>query len=229
LVEHYWPLVAHTAHRLLARLADRANLDDLVSAGGLGLLHAVQDYRPERRVKFETYCVWRIRGAMLDELRLIDQVSRLTRQRARRLSEATRAFQDRHGRPPSDKELGEMLELSPSKIALVRRVATAAKCRSLSCSSADDSDQDASEGVADPVAADPGNAMMIADLKQAMRQVLAPQDRTILLLHYCEQMTQNQIGQVLHLSESRVCQEIGRALTKLRARLDGSGRARLTA
>ena len=88
LIEQYLPLVRYHAERVWSRLPDEVDLDDLTSAGIFGLMDAIDAFDPDRGVKFETYCVPRIRGAMLDELRKMDWVPRLVRSRARKLSEA---------------------------------------------------------------------------------------------------------------------------------------------
>ena len=102
LVEQYMPLVRYNGERIWARLPDGVELDDLISAGIFGLMDAIEAFDMERGVKFETYCVPRIRGAMLDELRTMDWVPRLVRSKASKLSEATKQLETRYGRQPTD-------------------------------------------------------------------------------------------------------------------------------
>src|SRR6478752_517409 len=105
LVERYLPLVKYNAERIWQRLPEGVDLDDLISAGVFGLMDAIDAFDLGRGVKFETYCVPRIRGAMLDELRTMDWVPRLVRSKATKMEEARKELEARHGRPPTDVEL----------------------------------------------------------------------------------------------------------------------------
>src|SRR5215204_3725407 len=107
LVERYLPLVKYNAERIWQRLPEGVDLDDLISAGVFGLMDAIDAFDLSRGVKFETYCVPRIRGAMLDELRSMDWVPRLVRSKATKLGEATKALDDKLGRHPTEGELAE--------------------------------------------------------------------------------------------------------------------------
>src|SRR5262249_49186122 len=109
LVERYLPLVKYNAERIWARLPDGVELDDLISAGVFGLMDAIEAFDLERGVKFETYCVPRIRGAMLDELRTMDWVPRLVRSKASKMEEARKSLEAHLGRPPRPEELAVKL------------------------------------------------------------------------------------------------------------------------
>src|SRR6201988_4737217 len=111
LVEMYLPLVKYNAERIWSRLPDGVDLDDLISAGVFGLMDAIEAFDLERGVKFETYCVPRIRGAMLDELRCMDWVARLVRSRESKLDVARKELEVALGRPPRDEEMAEKLGL----------------------------------------------------------------------------------------------------------------------
>ncbi len=111
LVERYLPLVKYNAERIWQRLPEGVDLDDLISAGVFGLMDAIDAFDLSRGVKFETYCVPRIRGAMLDELRTMDWVPRLVRSKATKREEARKELEARHGRPPTDAELAEHMGL----------------------------------------------------------------------------------------------------------------------
>src|SRR5687767_15956389 len=112
LVEQYLPLVKYNGERIWSRLPDGVELDDLISAGVFGLMDAINAFDMTRGVKFETYCVPRIRGAMLDELRTMDWVPRLVRSKASKLNEALKTLEARLGRSPSEVELATQLEVS---------------------------------------------------------------------------------------------------------------------
>src|SRR5438067_3573447 len=105
LVEIYLPLVKYNAERIWARLPEGVELDDLISAGVFGLMDAIDAFDLERGVKFETYCVPRIRGAMLDELRTMDWVPRLVRSKASKLNEGLKTLEAKFGRSPTEIEL----------------------------------------------------------------------------------------------------------------------------
>src|SRR3954465_575172 len=109
LVENYLPLVKYNAERIWARLPDGVELDDLISAGVFGLMDAIDAFDLTRGVKFETYCVPRIRGAMLDELRTMDWVPRLVRSKASKMEEARKALEASLGRPPRPDEMAARL------------------------------------------------------------------------------------------------------------------------
>src|SRR5262249_7266402 len=109
LVEHYLELVKYNADRIWQRLPDGVDKDDLISAGVFGLMDAISAFDLERGVKFETYCVPRIRGAMLDELRTMDWVPRLVRSKASKMEEARKTLEAGLGRPPSAEEMAERL------------------------------------------------------------------------------------------------------------------------
>ncbi len=112
LVEHYLPLVKYNAERIWARLPDGVDLDDLISAGVFGLMDAIDAFDLSRGVKFETYCVPRIRGAMLDELRTMDWVPRLVRSKASKMEETRKSLEASLGRPPRPEEMAEKLGVS---------------------------------------------------------------------------------------------------------------------
>ena len=112
LMERYLPLVKYNGERIWQRLPDGVELDDLISAGVFGLMDAIDAFDLERGVKFETYCVPRIRGAMLDELRCMDWVPRLVRYKASKLANATKKLEARLGRAPTEQELADQLEIT---------------------------------------------------------------------------------------------------------------------
>src|SRR5437660_11864548 len=111
LVERYLPLVKYNAERIWQRLPEGVDLDDLISAGVFGLMDAIEAFDMGRGVKFESYCVPRIRGAMLDELRTMDWVPRLVRSKASKVETARKAAEAQLGRPPSDHEIAAKLQI----------------------------------------------------------------------------------------------------------------------
>src|ERR1700688_4142492 len=111
LVEMYLPLVKYNGERIWSRLPDGVELDDLISAGIFGLMDAIEAFDTTRGVKFETYCVPRIRGAMLDELRTMDWVPRLVRSKASKVEAARKQAEAELGRPPTDGEIAKKMQI----------------------------------------------------------------------------------------------------------------------
>src|SRR5947208_15347901 len=131
LVEHYLPLVKYNAERIWSRLPDGVELDDLSSAGTFGLMDAIDAFDLNRGVKFETYCVPRIRGAMLDELRTMDWVPRLVRSKASKMEAARKELEASLGRPPRPDELSAKLGVPIEQLDSYVGEATAVKLVSL--------------------------------------------------------------------------------------------------
>src|SRR6516165_3080402 len=131
LVEMYLPLVKYNAERIWSRLPDGVELDDLISAGVFGLMDAIDAFDLDRGVKFETYCVPRIRGAMLDELRTMDWVPRLVRSKATKLEETRKAIEAETGRPPTPDEMAERLGVTIDEFEKMSGDATAVSLVSL--------------------------------------------------------------------------------------------------
>ncbi len=116
MIEQYMPLVRYNGDRIWQRLPDGVELDDLISAGIFGLMDAIDAFDTSRGVKFETYCVPRIRGAMLDELRTMDWVPRLVRSKASKLSEAKKQLETKYGRAPTERELAEHMQIPQAEL-----------------------------------------------------------------------------------------------------------------
>src|SRR5258705_6881523 len=131
LVERYLPLVKYNAERIWSRLPEGVELDDLVSAGIFGLMDAIDAFDMSRGVKFETYCVPRIRGAMLDELRTMDWVPRLVRSKASKLNEALKTLEAKLGRTPTEIELSEHMTISVPELEKMMLEASAVNLISL--------------------------------------------------------------------------------------------------
>jgi RNA polymerase sigma factor for flagellar operon FliA len=222
LMEHYLFLVQYTAERIGAKLPDEVDVDDLMSAGVFGLKDAIDNFEPSRGVKFETYCAPRVRGAILDELRSIDWVPRLVRQRAQRLIETQRTLEVELGRAPTEDEIARKLKLTPAQFEKLVRDANAVALISVTKKFADsDSDRDVFEldVVPDQNGRDPVMDAQKADIRELITKGLSRAERLIIVLYYYEQMTMKQIGQTLDLSESRVSQMHSAILERLRNQL----------
>ena len=223
LLEHYLPLVKYTAERIYAKLPDKVELDDLISAGIFGLMDAIDAFDPERGVKFETYCTPRIRGAILDELRSMDWVPRLVRARAHQLERALRTLEAHLGRMPTDKEIAKELNLSMENFRRLQRDATATGLVSLNNKFSDsDSEKDMREIdiIEDQRSQNPLIEAQKRDLKGLLTKGLTRAERLIIVLYYYEEMTMKEIGATLDLSESRVSQMHSSIIARLKAQMN---------
>jgi len=209
LVEIYLPLVKYNGERIWARLPEGVELDDLISAGVFGLMDAIDAFDLSRGVKFETYCVPRIRGAMLDELRTMDWVPRLVRSKASKLNEAMKTLEARLGRQPADTELAQELGLSVPELEKMILDANAVNLISLNKKWYEtDSYKDVREIdiLEDKKGEDPTKRIQKNDLMRLVTKGLNRNERLIIILYYYEELTMKEIGATLDLSESRVSQ-----------------------
>jgi len=222
LVERYLPLVKYNGERIWARLPDGVELDDLISAGVFGLMDAIDAFDLSRGVKFETYCVPRIRGAMLDELRTMDWVPRLVRSKASKLNEAMRNLEARFGRPPTENEMAEELEISVPELEKMILDANAVNLISLNKKWYEtDSYKDVREIdiLEDKKGEDPTKRVQKNDLMRLVTKGLNRNERLIIILYYYEELTMKEIGATLDLSESRVSQMHSSIVQRLKEQL----------
>lgn len=223
LIEHYLPLVKRVCGRMSLHLPQYVDQGDLESAGVLGLMDAISNYCPERGVKFETYAVTRIRGAVIDSLRQIDFVPRTVRQKAKRLQQAMHDLQTKLGRSAEDGELAAELGISVNELHKWFLDVQAISVLSLNVPL--DSDEEGADLASLLVAApssDPANQLLederIEELAEAIAH-LSQREQLLLSLYYNEGLTLKEIGQVLGISESRVSQIHTAVVLKLRAKL----------
>jgi RNA polymerase sigma factor for flagellar operon FliA len=222
LVENYLSLVKYNAERIWARLPDGVELDDLISAGIFGLLDAIEAFDLERGVKFETYCVPRIRGAMLDELRTMDWVPRLVRSKQSKMDAAAKSLETALGRKPTHEELAEKLGVPMEQIQAYVSEANAVNLVSLNKKWYEtDSYKDVREIdiLEDKKSEDPTNRLQNRDLMRLVTRGLNRNERLIVILYYYEEMTMKEIGATLNLSESRVSQMHSSIVARLQAQL----------
>ena len=222
LVEKYLHLVKYNGERIWARLPDGVELDDLISAGVFGLMDAIDAFDLTRGVKFETYCVPRIRGAMLDELRTMDWVPRLVRSKSSKMEAARKQLEATLGRPPRREELAEKIGVPVEQIDDYVGEATAVNLVSLNKKWYEtDSYKDVREIdiLEDKKAEDPTQKMQNRDLMRLVTRGLNRNERLIVILYYYEEMTMKEIGVTLNLSESRVSQMHSSIVARLQAQL----------
>jgi RNA polymerase sigma factor for flagellar operon FliA len=222
LVEHFLPLVKYNAERIWSRLPDGVELDDLISAGVFGLMDAIDAFDLNRGVKFETYCVPRIRGAMLDELRTMDWVPRLVRSKASKMDDARKTLEAELGRPPNADEMSVRLGVPLEEYEQMVGEATAVSLVSLNKKWYEtDSYKDVREIdiLEDKKSEDPTNRIQNRDLMRLVTRGLNRNERLIIILYYYEDMTMKEIGATLDLSESRVSQMHSSIVARLQSQL----------
>ena len=223
LMEHYRDLVRYAAERLHAKLPDKVDVDDLMSAGIFGLMDAIDAFDPERGVKFETYCSPRVKGSILDELRSMDWVPRLVRARAHQLSKATHALEVHLGRKPTEEEIAEELDMNMDDFNRLQKDATAVGQVSLNTKYSDgEGEKDIREidVIQDERSENPVTEAQKRDLKNLLTKGLTRAERLIIVLYYYEEMTMKEIGATLDLSESRVSQMHSSIIARLKAQMD---------
>jgi RNA polymerase sigma factor for flagellar operon FliA len=223
LMELHYPLVKHIAERLLQTLPKSIELDDLVSAGLFGLMDAIRGFDPDRGIKFKTYCTTRIRGSILDQLRSQDWVPRLVRLKASKIEKALHKLQGEYGREPTHAELAAALEMEHGELANEITGAQAKTMFSLS-ERWDDRDDDSSvekvEVLVDKSAIDPVHELNRRDVMSHITRSLTYKERFIIEQYYHVGHTMREIGEMLALTESRVCQIHSNVMARLHGLLN---------
>jgi len=225
LIERHYPLVRYIAERLLQTLPKSIELDDLVSAGQFGLMDAIRGFDPSRGIKFKTYCSTRIRGSILDQLRSQDWVPRLVRLKATRIDKALQRLTGEFGREPTHAELARALEMEHGELAAELMESQARTMFSLS-EKWDDDDEGSVEKVEileDRAAIDPVHELNRRDLMVFMTRSLTHKERFIIEQYYQYGHTMREIGEMLTLTESRVCQIHSNVMGRLKGLLAQRG------
>jgi RNA polymerase sigma factor FliA len=226
LILHYSPLVKYVAGRVSVGLPATIEQADLVSYGIFGLIDAIEKFDIERQIKFETYAINRIRGAIIDELRAIDWIPRSVRFKAREVERALGELEGRLLRPPSDAELAEELGVSlddlQETLNQINLVSVVALDELLSVSGEKGEAVSLVDTLADTKAADPELSFESEETRHLLAQAinhLPERERLVITLYYYEGLTLAQIGQVLGVTESRVCQMHTKAVLQLRNKM----------
>ncbi|WP_145931879.1 RNA polymerase sigma factor FliA [Yersinia bercovieri] len=220
--QRYVPLVRHEALRLQVRLPASVELDDLLQAGGIGLLNAVERYDALQGTAFTTYAVQRIRGAMLDELRSRDWAPRSVRRNAREVASAMQQVEQRVGRPATEQEVAKILDID---LAEYRQILLDTNNSQLF--SYDEWREEHGESI-EPLLeghedANPLQHLLEGNLRQRVIEAieaLPEREKMVLTLYYQEELNLKEIGAVLEVGESRVSQLHSQAIKRLRARLN---------
>jgi RNA polymerase sigma factor FliA len=224
LVVNYSPLVKYVAGRISGRMAGPLDQEDVVAAGLFGLLNAVETYDPDRRTKFESYAISKIRWSILDELRKLDPLSRRTRLRAHQTERTMDGLVQELGRPPTESELAGRLGISVAEHrsfldqyarAQVRSLEARLECQGLPGAGLHDL-------IGDHAATDPATAAEVAEVRTRLVRAiegLGEQQRVVTTFYYYEGLTLKELGRVLHLTEGRISQILHSALERLRQSL----------
>lgn len=225
LVLHYTSLVRYVAAKVASGLPAQVERDDLISYGMFGLMDAIDKFDLDKGVKFETYAVARIKGSIIDELRHLDWVPRTVRSKARDIDRVQNELHATLGRPPEDAEMATALGITVAEVWAIQ-----SQTNSSYISSADET-HDHGDDVAtiysstfDP-AANPEDLFAtseIVDILAHAVDTMPQRSKTILVLYYLQEMTLAEIGEVLGVTESRVCQLQSKVLQSLRDAL-GAG------
>ncbi|MFM1104339.1 RNA polymerase sigma factor FliA [Yersinia enterocolitica] len=220
--QRYVPLVRHEALRLQVRLPASVELDDLLQAGGIGLLNAVERYDSLQGTAFTTYAVQRIRGAMLDELRSRDWAPRSVRRNAREVASAMQKVEQRLGRPATEQEVAQNLDIDLTEYRQILLDTNNSQLFSY-----DEWREEHGESV-EPMLeghedANPLQHLLEGNLRQRVIEAieaLPEREKMVLTLYYQEELNLKEIGAVLEVGESRVSQLHSQAIKRLRARLN---------
>ena len=226
LILHYSPLVKYVAGRVSSGLPPSVEFADLVSYGVFGLLDAIDKYDPERGIKFETYAIARVKGAIIDELRADDWVPRSIRFKAREIERAYMALEGDLRRIPTDEEVADKMGMSlEDYLSLLNKlsVMSLVALDELWTVSGDRLDKiTLADMVEDVKVKDPSQTFELEEMKDIIAEAinrLPERERIVVALYYYEGLNMREIGEVLGVTESRVCQMHTKAILRLRARL----------
>jgi RNA polymerase sigma factor for flagellar operon FliA len=226
LIVLYSPLVKYVAARVAVGLPQHVDGSDLVSYGIIGLIDAIDRFSPDRQVKFETYAIPRIRGAIIDELRAIDWVPRSVRAKARAVEQAYASLEATLLRTPTDAEVAAELEMSePDLQDILRQISFVgvAALDEVFMVGGDRTDRTTLGDTIPDATAGPVALFEDKESKEILAQAimqLGERERTVLSLYYYEGLTLAEIGEILGVTESRVCQIHTKAVLQLRGRLN---------
>ena len=224
-IKEYAPMIKYVANRIALRLPPHIEIDDLISVGVLGLIDAIEKFDPSRGAKFKTYAEFRVRGAILDELRSMDWVPRSVRQKASALDGVVQKLQNELGRPPEDDEVAGEMGVSMDEL-----FNTINETKSMPILSLEDlgilKESGEQQSLLDCLAgkgdADPQTFLRLSELKEIIAKAidtLPDKERLMISLYYYEELTMKEIGEVLGITESRVSQIHSKAVFRLRSKL----------
>jgi len=225
MILRYAPFIKYIAHRLAMRLPSHVLVEDLISAGVIGLMDAFTKFDPLKKVEFKTYAEFRIRGAMLDELRGLDWVPRSIRQKANQIEKSVQQLEKTKGRPAEDEEIAEALGISLDEyyqrineingMPLLDQEMLREKAGKLS-------DEEILNLLFEEEENGPFHVLSYKEMKKVLAEAiddLPSNEKLVISLYYYDELTLKEIGEVLDLTESRICQIHTKAILRLRAKL----------
>ncbi len=224
-IRQYAPLVKYVAGKVAASMPNTVEFEDLVGFGVFGLLDAIEKFDPDKNVKFKTYAVTRIRGAIFDELRSIDWVPRSVRQKTKEIEDAVVNLESKLGRPASDQEIAQSMGVSEDDFLKTMLKISSTSVLSLNdvWYSGDETDKiSIGESIESPSSMNPDATVEREEVKRVIVQAineLPEKEKKVLVLYYYEDLTLKEIGHVLEVTESRVSQLHTKAILRLRAKL----------
>ena len=224
-IKRYSPMIKYVANRIAMRLPPHIEVDDLISVGVLGLMDAISKYDSSRGAKFKTYAEFRVRGAILDELRAMDWVPRSIRQKASSVDKVVQSLQAKLNRAPEDEEVAKEMGISLDQFH-----DTLNETKSIPIFSLEDlgiakesgEQQSLLDCLAGKADADPQTQIRLIELKAIIAKAidaLPEKERLMVSLYYYEELTMKEIGAVLEITESRVSQIHSKAVYRLRTKL----------
>ncbi|MDG2048619.1 MAG: FliA/WhiG family RNA polymerase sigma factor [Myxococcota bacterium] len=228
IVLEHTSLIKYIVNRIAVRLPSHIDLDDLYSTGVIGLIDAIDKYDPEKNCKFKTYAEFRIKGAILDQLRSLDWVPRSVRQKSRKLEHAYGEIEQRLGRAATDDEVADSLGLEIDKFHTMLNQVRGISMVNLEEVRGTNSDGDRTGTFADIIedvhSENPFASLKLLETKNVISDtigVLPEKERLVVSLYYYEDLNMKEIGGILGITESRVCQIHTKAVMRLRSKLKG--------
>lgn len=224
-IRQYMPLVKYVAGKLAVGLPSSVEFDDLVGFGQFGLLDAIEKFDPEKNVKFKTYAVTRIRGAIFDELRQLDWIPRSVRQKSREIEDTISDLESKLGRTASDAEIAKQMGVSESEYQQTVMKVSGTSVLSLNdvwYSGSDSDYMSIGDSIESPSSLNPDVIVEREEIRRVIIQAineLPEKEKMVIVLYYHEDLTFKEIGQVLDVSESRISQLHSKANLRLRSKL----------
>lgn len=228
LILEHAPMIKYIANRIASRLPCHVEVEDLINSGVIGLIDALEKFDPGRGIKFKSYAESRIRGAILDNLRSLDWVSRSVRRKSRVLEQTYVELQKKLGRPATEEEVAEVMGVDLEDLLKMIGEVNSVSLVYLDEVIGDDSgdkEQTLAEYLSNPDDEDPYSLLAVQEIKEALTDGidnLPEKERLVLSLYYYEELTMKEIGKVLDVTESRVSQLHTQAILRLRGKLSNA-------
>lgn len=223
LIQEYGSKIKYMAYRLSYRLQPDIGIDDLISAGLIGLMDAMDKYDPGKETLFKTYAEFRIRGAMLDEIRAMDWIPRSVKEKASLLYRTVAQLEKRFGRPPTEEEMAGELRMNMTEYQEFLATSRASAMISIEdLGFNQDNDRDIFECIGEPEKRDPLTLLLSKDTQKILTRAienLPEKERKVVSMYYYNELTMKEIGKILEVTESRISQLHTQAMFRLKEKL----------